>query len=273
MPPKKAPEEAVLPLNLDKYMSRRLFNRVDGIGVEIEGGWDPDRVRTLPPNTRITRDGSVYKEAGDDGGTHRSKYPDIQFGEIPIGPYVLGNVAKGLKSYWPSMADESCGMHVHMSFAKLDHYVTLADSPAYQETVVEYFMQWAKAEAFSEGHHIWPRLKNLNEYCQKKFWPYEQISKEGPKSYDHHEYGHRYTMIHYCFQRFRTVECRILPMMKDPAQAERAVRHLVQVTNAYLLATDKKRVRETVSIPAERSSSTIRLELRNGYVCEEYEEE
>ena len=237
--PKKEAEVEAKPLNLDDILGKPK-NRVTKIGVELEGGWEKEK---LPAGVRVERDGSVLKE-GDEGALKRVGYPaSTLFGEIPIGPMQVIQLNQALKKYYPQHVDKSCGMHVHMSFDSVYRYNILADSPAYQETVVEYLTRWAKAEGFDKTHHIWPRLENKNIYCQKKFWPDKQMPT-AQKDHNLEREGHRYTMIHYCWERNRTVECRLLPMMDGPEQAARAIRMLIDVTNAYLIKADKARVKE-----------------------------
>lgn len=253
-------------VDLDKFLGKPR-NRIERIGVELEGGWEK-----LPPNSNIERDSSVYKWAGDDGGYGRSEFPGVKFGEIPLGPYQPINLLRAMKKYWPSHVDKTCGMHVHMSFEKPLQYVLLADSPAYQDTVVEYVRRWSKEKELPEDHPVWSRLKGESEYCQRKFWPDQQMNKAF-KGHNHNEHGHRYTMIHYCWERYRTVECRLLPMFDSVVLAHEAIRHVMNITNAYLLATDKSKVKEKGDVKLNAYGSKISLELRRGEVYEEFYED
>jgi hypothetical protein len=96
----------------------------------------------------------------------------------------------------------------------------------------------------SESNPIWSRLKGESIYCQKKFWPYDQMMTSR-KDYDKARKGHRYTIVHYCWTRNGTIEVRVLPMFDDVELGISAVRTIVDVTNAYLVACDKKRVVES----------------------------
>lgn len=227
----------ITPLNLDPLLGK-LWNRVLRIGVELEGGWT--KIPTLPRGYKIDGDGSVF---GD--GTTISSNPNYQLmqkkGELPIGPFVPGQLPVSIRKYYPDLVDKTCGMHVHMSFGRVYEYMLLADSPVYQETILHYLLKWAKVEGFPESHHIWDRLKGKNRFCKKEFWPYAQIAK-GTKDYSTTG-EHRYTAISYQWQRYKTVECRALPMMDNVDQAIRAVQEVVKITNAYLVATDKLKVK------------------------------
>lgn len=216
-------------LDIDKWLTNKPFNRVKAIGVELEGGW-----RTLPSGARIEGDASVFHNARQDG---------IRAGEIPLGPFVLADLSKQLKKNYPHKVDDTCGLHVHMSFESPLHYALLADSPDYQETVLEYLFRWAKRSHLPENHCIWGRLRGESIYAQKKFWPYDQ-SIQQRKDYDKQRHGHRYTAIHYCIARNGTIECRVLPMLDNADLAIGAVRELIDITNGYLYAVDKHKVKE-----------------------------
>lgn len=249
-------EEKHEPLNLDSYLEKKLRNRVVLSGVELEGGWKQGQ---MPPGiTSPVRDASVFKHLGDEGGVVRTNKPGYYFGEIPIGPYQVGYLPRAMKRYWPLLIDDTCGMHVHMSFETAYQYGLIMDSSAYQDTIQEYLIRWAKEENIPADHCFWERIKGNNEYCQKKFWPLSQM-QQSEKDYDHHRFGHRYTMVHYCWQRKKTVEVRVLPMFEDFDLSVRAVKRVIQITNAYLLATNKSR---------PKAGHKVRLE--SGDVYEEH---
>lgn len=231
-------------LELDDLLGKPK-NRVSGVGVELEGGW-----KQVPAGVQLEGDGSVFRGARPAG---------LQVGELPIGPMQVAGMPGAMRKYYPSTVDDSCGMHVHMSFDTPYQYVLLADSPAYQDTVIEYLWKWGKEEVLGADHRLWPRLEGKSVFCQKKFWPQEQMQTQ-KKDHDQQRFGHRYTAIHYCWERNRTVECRVLPMFDTVEQSIRAIRRLIDVTNAYLVRVDKSRLRVDG-----------KLELPNGDVYEEFE--
>lgn len=241
-------EEIVKPLDVDKALAKKPRNRIARVGVELEGGWN-----LIPVGARLEADTSVFKV-----GNGQVVPTGYQAGEIPVGPIQVGQIGRAMRKYYPQKVDKTCGLHVHMGFETVYQYNLLADSPAYQETVIDYFAKWGKEERLPESHPLWARLRGESTYCQKKFWPQEQI-QQTRKDHDREKYGHRYTMIHYCWGRYQTVECRILPMMETHEQAARVVRRLIDVTNAYLLTVDKRKVVENGKIV-----------LDNGDIYEEY---
>lgn len=243
-------------------------NRIPKVGVEIEGGWTAQ-----PDGYKIVRDGSVFKAAGDDNrDLSRTAFPKELFGEIGSGPMQPAQILRFLRKCWPQRINDSCGLHIHMGLETLYQYNLLTDSPDYQETIVAYLTDWAKREGLPPDHSIWPRLAGKSEYCQKKFWPDEQMYTV-KKDYDHTKHGHRYTMIHYCWARFQTVECRLLPMLASPEQAARALRTIIDVTSAYLMQADKSKVIEKARISLPDGSVKIKMEIRNGEIYEEYDEQ
>jgi hypothetical protein len=241
----KRAEVEVCPLNLDSLLGKPR-NRVARLGVELEGGWVK-----VPEGIHLEGDGSVFRGAATP--------PEIkQKGELQLGPMQPAALSMFLKKYYPIYVDNTCGMHVHLSFANLLHYDWLM-IPEYQETVLCYLTKWAKTQDFPEKHHIWERLAGKSVYCQKKFWPDAQV--KSIKDHDQTRHGHRYTVVHYC-GRLRTIEIRVLPMMKAYKQALEAIRLIVDITNASLVKLAKRE---------ERVSGQI--QLPSGGLYEEYLEE
>jgi hypothetical protein len=260
-------EPVIEPLDLDKVLGKPK-NRVTKIGVELEGGWIK-----LPVGAKLERDSSVFNDAPPAG--HKA-------GELPLGPMQVAQLGSSMRKYYPQAVDATCGMHVHMSFETLFQYNLLADSPVYQETVMEYLLRWAKEEGFKDAHHIWPRLKGQSIYAQKKYWPQEQMQRQ-QKDHDKERYGHRYTAIHYCWNRYGTVECRILPMMETVEQGIRATRRVIDITNAYLILADRSKARRTApsrskvemdfkskGVYDERGKDYTKMVFENGDIYEEY---
>lgn len=234
---KKGVVEGV-PIDISDLLIDKPRNRVMRIGIEIEGGW-----RGTPNGLRIDRDGSVFKDAGDNNrDCTRSKYPDFLFGEIQSKPIQPIGISSFIQSAWPHKVDLSCGLHIHMSFKTVYEYAVLMN-PNYQETLLKYLGEWAKEEGLAKDHPIWPRLSGKSEYCQKKFWPDAQVNYRG-KDFDKHREGHRYTIINYCWRdgKVRTIECRVLPMLENADLATRGLLRIVDITNACLVKlVDKKK--------------------------------
>jgi len=131
-------------------------------------------------------------------------------------------------------------MHVHMSFKLASHYSSLM-TIEYQNTMIEYLSRWGRGMNFPDTHPIWPRLAGKNKYCQLKFWPDKQAVVHR-KDYNQDKPGHRYTAINYChgLNGNGTLEVRVLPMMDTVDQAISAVKCVLDVTNASLVALARK---------------------------------
>lgn len=219
-------------LNLVDYRLKRpkpgkIRNRVELAGVELEGGW-----KKLPEGAALTHDGSVRipeeTEVRQDG---QIRNVTISTGELPSDPMEVTKIAPWMRKFYPSHVNETCGLHVHMSFESALHYQRLMVVD-YQDTIVEYLERWGKEEGLPESHLLFQRLKGTNEYCQRKFWPDLQARRK--KSFDRRQEGHRYTIINYCYSEHCDLECRVLPMFPEVEQGIRAVMRVIDITNAFL---------------------------------------
>jgi len=193
-------------------------NRVARVGVELEGGWTK-----LPEGAHLEHDGSVYRGMRATG---------IQYGEIQLGPMLPAQLPAAMRKYYPDHVNASCGLHLHMGFETVLHYSILM-VPEYQDTIIEYVRRWAEKEGIDKKHGLWHRLSGKSEFCQHKFWPDEQARAR--RDHDQNRHGHRYTVINYCYTAHGTIECRLLQMFKDVEQSIRALRLVIDVTNACLL--------------------------------------
>lgn len=222
-------------IDLSKYTDVK--NRVTGVGIELEGAWTK-----APRGVEVVRDGSldVWKQPAD----------GVLKGEIPSPVLTVGKqVEDWLKAHYPAYCNhERCGMHIHLSVGDNFRYQQLM-APEYMETVLHYLTSWATKEDFGPFHWIWDRLAGRVQYCKKVFDADAQV-RARVKSFDHDIPGNRYTAVNYPWARFRTVECRVLPMMNDADQATRAVNELVDITNKFLNATAKteKALKTTIEL-------------------------
>jgi hypothetical protein len=217
----------VKPLNLDARLGK-VKNRVELVGVELEGGWVK-----LPPGVQaLEHDGSVFNGRMPAGVNY--------IGELPIGPALPAGIGELIRINHPQKVNNTCGMHVHMSFPTLWYYHLLM-VPEYQKTMLHYLTLWAQEAKFKESHHIWGRLRGESRFCQEKFWPDAQASTKR-KGHDQNVHGHRYTHVHYC-GRQNTIEIRTLPMMDALKTAISGVHRVIEITNAclYVLGTKNKK--------------------------------
>ena len=130
-------------------------------------------------------------------------------------------------------------MHVHINFKSAFSYNRVMTA-AYPATIVEAFKTWAKQKQLPDTHPIWPRLAGKSRYCQHVFDADNQV-RATEKDHNQERPGHRYTVVNYCYGRYCTAECRLLPMMATAELAVEAVQELLDVTNAFLVALPAKR--------------------------------
>jgi hypothetical protein len=229
--------DTIKPLDIDPYI-RKAKNKVALVGVELEGAWV-----TMPSGvTAPEHDGSVY---------HGKMPPGARYlGEIPTRAVPPAAIGALINHNYPKYCNETCGLHVHMSFDSLWHYQLLM-VPEYPATMTEYLKRWAKASGFKDDHYIWPRLNGKSKYCKNLFYPDLQ-ARTVRKGHDMDIPGERYTAIHYC-GRLRTIECRTLPMPKKVSLAISGVHEVIHITNACLMLLGKQYPRKKdmvkVSLP------------------------
>lgn len=254
----------VSPVSLDLGVTYR--QRVATIGIELEGGWKP-----LPNGVSLTRDGSISIDDPDTGEYERlsRRYQDLRsvytptrpqrtemdalalkleslprltIGELPSPILTLDKWEQWLTQFYPQRINHTCGMHVHIGFMKgpTGHmrYQRLM-VPEFPKTVVEEFIKWASVNTeWMPPHFLTDRLGGKSVYCQHTFVADGQVKKTR-KDYEHHTPDNRYSVINYCWSRFQTVECRLLPMFETAEQAIRAIKHLLLITNAFLVEMRK----------------------------------
>lgn len=249
-------------LKIDNILGKTK-NMIYRVGIELEGGW-----KKLPEGVRaLVHDGSVHVELPVDEKlqerlnnlsykinhatseaavrAYRKEYARLQeelgialhVGELPSDILEPTKFPLWMKQSYPQVVNNSCGMHVHMSFMNALNYQRLMIKE-YPQTMVAYVTEWAKEENLDKNHPIWPRLKGQSRYCQHKFAPDIQATKVR-KEYDQQVEGNRYSVINYCFNANGTMECRLLPMMDTVEQGIRAVQRVLDITNAALVVAAK----------------------------------
>ena len=227
------------PVDLSHQLNEsKLRNRVSAVGIELEGGW-----REQPAGVTIGHDGSVI------GMPSQARY----VGELASPPILTTQIETWMTKCYPDYVNETCGLHVHMSFDNAFLYQRLMDD-RYPATILRYIERWAKDEKLSTASPIWDRLAGRSVYCQHVFAPDEQ-AQAVKKDFSRTRPGNRYTVINYPFSRTHTIECRLLPMMPTTVQGIRAVQEVIHITNAFLVKT-AARERKYVKVVQDDGDST-----------------
>jgi hypothetical protein len=241
-------------MNLDKIVpllkqERRLApaesrSRIQKIGIELEGGWSK-----LPRGVSgVVHDGSVLFRAEDP-----VNYP-AHIGELPSQPLDPKQAETWVRNHYPQFVNNTCGLHVHMSFRQPLLYMRLMEED-YTEAIVRFLSEWAKEERLPKDHPIWGRLAGKSEYCVKRFDAESQV-RMTRKDYNRRNPGNRYTMVNYCYGLHSTLEVRVLPMFAGADQAWRSIKRVLDITNAYLILNGKREKPASIEITADEESFT-----------------
>jgi hypothetical protein len=231
-------------MNVDRWMEKAK-NRIKAIGIEVEGGWDSPTAAKA-----IMRDGSVVFPQVN---TNRygepvagSGYPRY-IGEIASPILTVGEGPEWMKKWYPKYVNETCGLHVHMSFSTMRYYHLLL-CPQYTDAMFDQLAKWALDEELPKSHPMWTRLSGTHKHCVKTFRGDEQV-KQTRKIWMNTPGACRYTAINYPQRQHATVECRLLAMMDTHQQGWRGIQRVLATTNAFLLAVTRKEPRAVVQVP------------------------
>lgn len=233
-------------------------NRVHLVGVELEGGWRRRR-------EDVIRDGSVHMdEPPDEVIRAANAYPQTarclkileeyeknrprSIGELPSKPMTVKDMPLWVRENYPEFVNQTCGLHIHMSFRLPYHYMLLMRGD-FQDVVVDYVRRWAEKKDLEPTHPIWPRLRGESTYCQLKYLGDAQAAL-GRKHYERDAPVHRYTAINYSWGTHGTIECRLLPMFPSADLGIEALQEIIAITNAFLVSEARKEeMHEALIIP------------------------
>lgn len=195
------------------------------MGVELEGGWttDPRTVAAKVKGAQQKHDGSV-------------RVPEGYAGEIVTRPHqVLDHLCDDVLALHPVHVNNSCGLHIHASFLDLDtSLLTMAEFWSYFKTR---WQAWGEGMdlTFSrdEKERFWDRFGGKSDwsrrYCKLEFKAIDQLI--------HHD-ADRYTQLNFtAYHKYKTVECRFLPMFRNPELTVAAIREMSDIYDTFLTNT------------------------------------
>ena len=242
-------------------MLNGLVNRIRLVGIELEGGWDAPVV-----GETIQRDGSVKFPTStvQPMAELRSPITSASLSSIsatialraqlglsgPVNnqpstisqPLAIGQIAEWVTRCYPKYVNESCGLHVHMSFYSKINYSRLM-CPEFTSWIVTRVKRWATDEKLPKHHPQWDRVLRRNHPHAAHLYLGEGQVKMTRKDYESRGKPHsRYTFVNYCDGQHHTVEVRGLSMPDTAEQAIRGIMAVVEGTNEFLSKIRQKDV-------------------------------
>lgn len=193
------------------------------MGVELEGGWDDDYVRVAQgvDGARGKTDSSVHGMSG-------------HIGEITTKPNTsMLKLLEDVRALHPNHTNATAGLHIHASFTDLN--LSLLTSEDFYRYFRKRWEEWGDKnqsrmsrvdrESFWDRFHM--RSAQAKRYCKDMFIPGKQLSE-----FNHDD---RYTQLNFVsYKKFKTVECRLLPMFSDPDLTCEAIAELGDIYNTFL---------------------------------------
>lgn len=204
-------------------------NRIQAVGVEIEGLWKRDHMLDKP----LHPDGSV--NVGPPSGIPMR---ECMVGEIASDPMSPAELPAWVARNYPFHSNNSCGLHVHLSFKKPFHYQRLM-SADYQMTLLDRLEVWGQRVGLLSTHPLFPRLAGNNTYCKVEHLADGQVLMRD-KNYSRNTKIHRYTAVNYPLLQHGTIEIRVLPTFETADLANSAIAECLLVTNQFLATTKRE---------------------------------
>ena len=220
----------------------KVKNRVSKVGIELEGGW---KWAEFPEGERYEIDRSVFRERTTKQRIMAKELMIQTLGELTSKPMLPAKIGVWMKKCYPHMVDETCGLHMHMSFDTKVYY-SLLIRPEVQKTMIDSLSKWGQEEGLPASHPLWERLSGNNEYCNHEFYGDLQIQTGYKKDYNHFRPGNRYTAVAY--RKGETIECRMLPMFETVDQSVRALKRVIDTTNACLVTIAERQKPEVLEM-------------------------
>ena len=192
------------------------MQRIDKIGLEIEGGWNAGNLPNASPGI-CSSDPSV-NFASDSYGIEAKEYQSSPTGS-------LLELTDWVRRIYPPHTNGTCGIHVHVSLKSPMNYARIIDK-RFEAFFDEELNTWAKGRITNK--HFWARLNGENKFCKKGWNPEEQMRQLSKGA------GVRWTQWNFCWGVRKTAECRVLPTFKKPEVAIMTITKVVKIVEDYL---------------------------------------
>lgn len=204
-------------------MSDKKDQRWLKLGVELEGGWKEDyrKVAQLVVGAQGKTDSSVHDLPGYLGEITTAAHSDLEALKADI-----------VKLH-PDHSNYTAGFHIHASFSDVDlSMLTSEDFWVYfKKRWEKWGKEWEDKMHKDDKSAFWNRLHcrgdQAKTYCKDEFIPGKQLKEMNRDD--------RYTQLNFvAYAKFKTVECRVLPMFRTPAITLAAVDELADIYTSFL---------------------------------------
>ncbi len=189
-----------------------MFKRINAIGIELEQGWKKQR-------------DDLTEDIGIRLGDFKNSACCGELVSKPIDS--LDKAITWLRENYGDETQEMCSMHLHLSFKDLDTYVALMN-PAFKDYFLAHMKHFGETYPIN-NEHFWSRLEDKNKFCKNRI-DHNQIFETKKV---HNDNG-RYTVLNFCFGRFKTIESRLLPTFISVDTAVAALEATVEAFESYL---------------------------------------
>jgi hypothetical protein len=247
-------------VGLNRPLLNGIVNRIAFVGIELEGGWDAP-VRGFD----VIRDGSVVFERQRPrniinpetglivGLTTPPPMPAYGIGEIVSPKLTVDQITDFMMRAYPQHVNDTCGLHVHMSFHNKLNYSRLMRQD-YMDFVIDELRAFGNRMNIPREHMFWNRLDPdhpwTRQHCAHQFLADKQVLVKRKDFQSRGTEHSRYTFINYCEAQHHTVECRGLPMFATMEEGLAAVMATLDATNRYLSKIRLKESKIAVGIEA-----------------------
>jgi len=195
------------------------MGKINLVGLEVEGGWDGEPCKR-PFTTKIIADHSI------DGRTLLSDNPltCVHIGEVVSVPLLPKRevIEPWLDKHWPQHTNNTCGFHIHTSYASMKDYAALT-TKHFLTKLVEAIIEKGKAVDLPTTHYLFKRMVGNNPFTMYNFDASNQLRMKAKSVGDRLRYG----MINCSWNIHGTIEFRGYPTFETPILAR-------EFTNLYL---------------------------------------
>ena len=235
---------------------------IDKVGIELEGGWlrpldgwpsffrkvdfvvKTDSSVELDEGTIDTRIGKnwdcskylfdveqcSYFSAGRDPSL-MSGMAEVVEAEFNSNPMSNRQVINGwLNTFYPTFVNDTCGLHVHISFKSPAFYALLA-TKKFNTYFRAKMKRWGTKNIDSPEHEFWKRYWYHNTFCSLRFDAHNQLKG----------HGDRYSQLNFCAYRSHgTIENRLFPMFEKKELAISAVNEYIDCVESFIYVEKDK---------------------------------